>query len=51
MRHDHRFHALVLGATGNERLVATVDSLRDATVTLGASTLDRSRSMADEPER
>jgi DNA-binding GntR family transcriptional regulator len=36
MRHDRRFHDLVFGATGNERLVATVDSLRDATVTLGA---------------
>jgi hypothetical protein len=51
MRHDHRFRDLVLGATGNERLVATVDGLRDATVTLGASTVDRSPSMADEPKR
>ena len=47
MRHDRRFHDLVLSATGNERLVATVDGLRDATVTLGASTVDRSRSLAD----
>jgi DNA-binding FadR family transcriptional regulator len=49
MRHDRRFHDLVLGATGNERLVATVDGLRDATVTLGASTVDCSRSLPTWP--
>jgi DNA-binding GntR family transcriptional regulator len=51
MRHGHRFHDLVLGATGNERLVATVDSLRDATVTPGC--VDRGPLALDgrRPER
>jgi DNA-binding GntR family transcriptional regulator len=50
IRHDRRFHDLVMGATGNDRLVATVDGLRDATITLGASTVDRKRSLADVAE-
>ncbi len=51
MRHDQRLHRLILGATGNSRIVAIGDNLRDATRLLGASTVDRSRDLdaiADE---
>jgi DNA-binding GntR family transcriptional regulator len=47
MRHDQRLHRLILEAAGNARLAALVDNLRDATRTLGASTADRSRDLAD----
>jgi DNA-binding GntR family transcriptional regulator len=50
MDHDRRFHHLVLEAAGNRRLVDTVDRLRFVTVTLGASTVDRSRSLHDIAE-
>lgn len=44
-RHDHRFHEILLEAAGNTRLVRIVASLRDVTMTLGASTVERSRSL------
>ncbi|MBB5132108.1 DNA-binding GntR family transcriptional regulator [Thermocatellispora tengchongensis] len=50
MRHDRAFHRLLLTAGANRKLVGMVDNLRDATITLGASTVDRSRSLADIAE-
>lgn len=47
MQHDQRLHSLVLDASGNERLTTLIDGLRDITRLLGASTVDRSRSLAD----
>jgi DNA-binding GntR family transcriptional regulator len=47
MQHDQRLHRLILEAAGNARLTVLVDSLRDATRTLGASTADRSRELGD----
>ncbi|MFI9571046.1 GntR family transcriptional regulator [Microbispora rosea] len=47
MRHDRAFHDAILAAGANRRLAEVVAGLRDATVTLGASTVDRSRSLAD----
>jgi DNA-binding GntR family transcriptional regulator len=47
MRHDRDFHDLVLTAGGNAKLAEIVAGLRDVTVTLGASTVDRSRSLDD----
>lgn len=47
MRHDQRLHALIIGSTGNGRLVSLVDNLRDVTRILGASTVDRSRDLDD----
>jgi DNA-binding GntR family transcriptional regulator len=47
MSHDRDFHETVLHDTGNARLFRVVTSLRDATRTLGASTVDRSRSLND----
>ncbi|MFC4585652.1 GntR family transcriptional regulator [Sphaerisporangium corydalis] len=47
MRHDRAFHGLLLAAGANRKLVGIVGNLRDATTTLGASTVDRSRSLAD----
>jgi DNA-binding GntR family transcriptional regulator len=47
MRHDQRFHACVLGAGGNRKLVEVVDNLRDITTTLGASTTEKSRTLSD----
>ena len=47
MRHDQQLHAAILNAAGNSRLVAVVDSLRDKTRLLGASTVDRSRTLHD----
>lgn len=47
MDHDERFHALILGAGGNRRLVATVAGLRDAVRGRGASTVGRSRSLEE----
>ncbi|MEV0642419.1 GntR family transcriptional regulator [Streptomyces sp. NPDC050619] len=47
MAHDRAFHALVLTAGGNSLLVTTVAHLRDTIATVGASTVDRTRSLAD----
>ncbi len=47
MRHDQRLHDLILDVSGNERLTGLIDGLRDITRLLGASTVDRSRSLAD----
>jgi DNA-binding GntR family transcriptional regulator len=47
MLHDREFHEEILRASGNQRLVATVGALRDTTRMLGASTVDRSRSLSD----
>lgn len=47
MRHDQRLHALIIASAGNSRLVRLVDSLRDLTRLLGASTVDRSRNLDD----
>ncbi|MER7504359.1 GntR family transcriptional regulator [Nonomuraea pusilla] len=47
MRHDAAFHRLLLQGGRNGKLVGIVDNLRDATITLGASTVDRSRSLPD----
>lgn len=47
MLHDRNFHEDILRAGGNQRLVATVGALRDETRLLGASTVDRSRSLTD----
>jgi DNA-binding GntR family transcriptional regulator len=46
-RHDRRFHQLIVAAAGNARLERTVRGLRDATVALGLSTAERSRTLAD----
>ncbi|HEY1917549.1 MAG TPA: GntR family transcriptional regulator [Streptosporangiaceae bacterium] len=47
MRHDQLLHHLILVTTGNDRMVALVDSLRDVTRMLGASTVDTSRDLPD----
>ncbi len=47
MRHDQRLHDLILDIAGNERVTTLIDSLRDITRLLGASTVDRSRSLRD----
>lgn len=47
MLHDREFHEDILRASGNHRLVATVGALRDTARMLGASTVDRSRSLSD----
>lgn len=47
MRHDRRFHALILQAAGNSLLTGTVAALRDTITTVGASTADQTRSLAD----
>ncbi|KAB2350153.1 GntR family transcriptional regulator [Actinomadura rudentiformis] len=47
MRHDRRFHELVLGSGGNALLTTTVGGLRDTITTVGASTVDQTRSLAD----
>lgn len=46
MHHDWLFHRSLLAATGNERLVAFVESLRNQTRMRGLSTAGRSRSLA-----
>lgn len=43
--HDRDIHRALLRAAGNERIVSIVESLRDSTQILGASTVGRSRSM------
>jgi DNA-binding GntR family transcriptional regulator len=47
MDHDERFHALILGASGNRRLAGAVATLRDAVRGRGASTVGRSRSLEE----
>jgi DNA-binding GntR family transcriptional regulator len=47
MDSDERFHAVILSASGNRRLVAAVAGLRDAVRGRGASTVGRSRSLAE----
>lgn len=47
MQHDQIFHALIIAATGNGRIVKQVDHLRDTTNLLGASTVGRSRGLED----
>lgn len=47
MRHDQNLHGAILSAAGNRRLVALIDNLRDMTRLLGASTVDRSRTLHD----
>jgi DNA-binding GntR family transcriptional regulator len=46
MAHDVRFHATLLTAAGNQRLVATIDSLRDHVRFRVGSTVGRSRDLA-----
>ncbi|MHB8190625.1 MAG: GntR family transcriptional regulator [Ferrimicrobium sp.] len=47
MNHDRSLHELVLGASENKKLVSLVHDLRFVTMTLGASTADRSRTLHD----
>ena len=47
MSRDRALHELILAASGNDKLVESVRSLRFVTMTLGASTVDRSRSLTD----
>jgi len=44
---DERFHAVILAASGNRRLVAAVAQLRDAVRGRGASTVGRSRGLPE----
>ncbi|MBS1888725.1 MAG: GntR family transcriptional regulator [Actinobacteria bacterium] len=46
MHHDWLFHRALLAATGNERLVSFVESLRNQTRMRGLSTAGRSRPLA-----
>jgi DNA-binding GntR family transcriptional regulator len=45
--HDRRFHLVLLQASGNLRLAAYVDGLRDMVLRSGVSTVSRSRSLDD----
>jgi DNA-binding GntR family transcriptional regulator len=45
--HDRRFHLVLLQASGNLRLAAYVDGLRDMVLRRGVSTVSRSRSLDD----
>ena len=47
MDSDERFHAAILDASGNRRLVAAVAQLRDAVRGRGASTVGRSRALPE----
>jgi DNA-binding GntR family transcriptional regulator len=46
MAHDQRFHAVLLEAAGNHRIVALIDQLRDHVRFRGASTVGRGRDLA-----
>jgi DNA-binding GntR family transcriptional regulator len=47
MNHDRSLHELILGASENKKLVSLVRDLRFVIMTLGASTVDRSRTLHD----
>ncbi|MGH2698496.1 MAG: GntR family transcriptional regulator [Actinomycetota bacterium] len=47
MQHDRGFHNVILEMSGNRRLAAYVDRLRDLVLTRGVSTAGTSRSLAD----
>ncbi|NNN12278.1 MAG: GntR family transcriptional regulator [Acidimicrobiaceae bacterium] len=47
MAHDRALHELVLAASQNNKLVSSVRDLRFITMTLGASTVDRSRTLSN----
>jgi len=47
MRHDRRFHSLILGESENDRLQEFIDQLRDLVVERGNSTLGTTRSGQD----
>lgn len=47
MRHDRAFHLIILEASGNRRLSAYIDHLRDVVLTRGVSTVGRSRALED----
>lgn len=47
MAHDRRFHEIINRASGNRRLTAYIDSLRDLILTRGVSTVDRTRSLKE----
>ena len=47
MRHDRALHDAICGMLGNRRLSASIAGLRDAIQALGASTVHRSRDLAD----
>ena len=47
MHHDRRFHEIINRASGNARLAAYVDSLRDLILTRGVSTVDNTRSLRE----
>lgn len=47
MHHDRAFHELILARGGNSLLTATVANLRATITTVGASTADQTRSLAD----
>lgn len=47
MEHDRRFHDLINRASGNARLSAFVDSLRDLILTRGVSTAEQTRSLEE----
>ncbi|REE96454.1 GntR family transcriptional regulator [Thermomonospora umbrina] len=47
MRHDRAFHDLILASGGNALLTSTVAGLRDTITTVGASTVDQTRSLTD----
>lgn len=47
MLHDQRLHALILGLAGNRRVGRIIENLRDATRLVGASTIEKSRTLQD----
>lgn len=47
MRNDRIYHRVINEASGNSRLAAYVDSLRDLVLTRGVSTVGRSRALGD----
>lgn len=47
MHHDRKLHEMILDASDNKKLTASVRDLRFITLTMGASTVDRSRNLFD----
>lgn len=45
VKHDRALHRILLEASGNRRLAALVETLRDSTQAMGISTMDVSRSL------